>query len=68
MYQLFFRARERPHMIMDENGELAALATSVGNPGPQPGERDGGNGGAVGRDHTFTLIQPIANARHHPPP
>ena len=109
---LFFRARERPHMILDEvqqrlllslfimkmiilprqardkrresskkrcvmcvsqEGHLAALATAVGNPAQAPcgvGEAgcSGGNGGIPGADHTFTLIQPIANSKHSPPP
>ena len=64
---LFFRARERPHVILDEEGHPAALATSVGNPDAlHPGSgTSGGNCGKTGADHTFTLIQPIANRKHH---
>ena len=64
---LFFRARERPHLILDEEGHPAALATSVGNPADNPGSgTSGGNSGKPGADHTFTLIQPVANRKHYP--
>ena len=71
--ELFFRARERPHTILDEDGNLAALATAVGNPAQPPcgvgmAGCSGGNEGRPGADHTFTLIQPVANARHYPAP
>jgi hypothetical protein len=71
--ELFFRARERPHVVLDEDGNLAALATAVGNPAVPPcvvgmPGCSGGNGGKPGADHTFTLIQPVANARHYPAP
>ena len=33
------------HMILDERGDLAALATAVGNPAAHPGTTGGGNGG-----------------------
>lgn len=67
--ELFFRARERPHAILDEDSNLAALATAVGNPAQLPcgvgmPGCSGGNGGQLGADHTFTLIQPIANSKH----
>jgi len=65
MYSLFFRARERPHIILDAHGAPAALATAVGNPAEHPGARgSNGNMGLTGADHTFTLIQPIANSHH----
>ena len=67
--ELFFRARERPHAILDEDGDLAALATAVGNPAQPPcgigmAGCSGGNTGKYGADHTFTLIQPVANVKH----
>ena len=69
--ELFFRARERPHAILDEDSNLAALATAVGNPALPPcgvgmPSCSGGNGGNYGADHTFTLIQPVANSKHSP--
>lgn len=48
-----FRARERPHVILDEAGELAFFLSAVGDPGK------GGNTGVAGADHSFTLIQPV---------
>ena len=48
-----FRARERPHLIFTDDGDLAYLLNGVGNPGP------GQNVGVRGQDHTWTLIQPL---------
>jgi hypothetical protein len=48
------RARERPHVLLGPGGELAAFLSGVGDPGC------GGNTGCAGMDHTFTLVQPLA--------
>ena len=48
------RARERPHLIFGSNGEAIAFLSGVGDPGC------GGNTGCADMDHTFTLIQPLA--------
>ena len=50
------RARERPHVLLGADGELAFFLSGVGDPGP------GGNTGAGGADHSYTLIQPVASA------
>ena len=50
-----FRARERPHVILSEIGDLMYFISAVGDPGP------GGNVGVPGRDHTFTLVQQFAS-------
>jgi hypothetical protein len=53
-----FRARERPHMILDSEGNPTHLLNGVGDPCPGGG---GGNTGCPGNggDHTFTLIVPV---------
>eukprot|EP00040_Diaphanoeca_grandis_P012962 m.65577 g.65577 ORF g.65577 m.65577 type:complete len:429 (-) comp23576_c0_seq1:171-1457(-) len=51
-----WRARERPHLLFDTNGDPTHLLNGVGNPGP------GGNTGVSGKDHTFTLVQPLNTA------
>ena len=51
-----FRARERPHLILNTAGDPLYFISAVGNPGA------GGNTGVPGADHTFTLIQPLATA------
>jgi hypothetical protein len=48
------RARERPHVILGDDGELAYFLSGVGDPGA------GGNTGVPGADHSWTLIQPVA--------
>ena len=50
---LQMRARERPHGILDSEGELAYFLSAVGDPGK------GGNTGASSADHSFTLVQPV---------
>ena len=47
------RARERPHVILDGAGELAFFLSGVGDPGA------GGNTGAPGADHSYTLLQAV---------
>lgn len=49
-----YRARERPHVVLDHNGELAWLSNGVGAPGA------GGNTGVRGADRTYTIFQSIA--------
>lgn len=49
---LQMRARERPHVILGDDGELAFFLSAVGDPGA------GGNTGVPSADHSFTLVQP----------
>ena len=59
--QLTFRARERAHLVFDEEtGAPLYLANGVGNPGP------GQNTGILGADHTFVQLQPIATQNDFP--
>ena len=51
---LHYRARERPHVVLNRRAELTHLISAVGVPG------DGGNVGVPGADRTFTHFQPIA--------
>ena len=48
------RARERPHLIFGTDGEAVAFLSGVGDPGC------GFNTGCANMDHTFTLVQPLA--------
>ena len=56
-----FRARERPHMILDGQSTPIFFLNGVGDPCPGGG---GGNTGCPrnGGDHTFTLIVPVGSA------
>ena len=53
-----FRARERPHLIFDSDGNPTHFINGVGDPCPGGG---GGNTGCPnhGGDHTFTLVVPL---------
>lgn len=51
-----FRARERPHLVTSAAGDPLYFISAVGNPGP------GGNTGAAGADHAFTLVQQLGTA------
>ena len=56
-----FRARERPHLIFDSEGNPTHFINGVGDPCPGGG---GGNTGCPnhGGDHTFTLVVPLGTA------
>ena len=56
-----FRARERPHMILDDKGAPIYFLNGVGDPCPGGG---GGNTGCrqAGHDHTFTIVVPLGAA------
>ena len=56
-----FRARERPHMILDQKGSPIFFMNGVGDPCPGGG---GGNTGCPtpGHDHTFTIIVQLGTA------
>lgn len=47
------RARERPHFLLGDDGEIAFFLSGVGDPG------QGGNTGVAGADHSFTLVQAL---------
>lgn len=49
-----YRARERPHLIVSPTGAPLFFVSAVGDPGK------GGNTGVTGADHSFTLVQGIA--------
>lgn len=53
-----FRARERPHLIFDSEGDPTHIINGVGDPCPGGG---GSNTGCPnsGGDHTFTLVAPL---------
>lgn len=53
-----FRARERPHLIFDSEGNPTHIINGVGDPCPGGG---GSNTGCPnsGGDHTFTLVAPL---------
>lgn len=48
-----YRARERPHIILDDASNAAYFISAVGDPGA------GGNTGMPGADHSFTLVQQL---------
>ena len=49
---LVVRARERPHLVFDDEGQPSFLANALGAPGAAGGS-GGGNGGVPGADHAF---------------
>ena len=56
---LTFRARERPHAVLDRQGHVTHLSNGVGAPNPTSTGCRAGNVGCSNFDHSFSLIQPV---------